>query len=423
MTTALWVALCLTTLAIRAMEGTWSSPATFFAGLWVLLSIVPIAVGPLNVAPAGMAFVVAASIALAGGAAVRRRRLQGAFAMEPAAKVQLPLFEWLVIACVIAGLATVETDLASRHYGPQVFLSPTALVKAAHDFSVARYSSSWQEPAAAHLLVSFIYLGALLGGVGLAVGRTKVGRWIGIASFVPAGLLAALLTTKATLIVPAILFGSSFLAARLSYGQVAPRPKLKHVIFAIASIALGVVFLGLVQMGRYGYTSPDKAMSVFSRLSVDVLGYFGVFSSWLQRGGWRFFPPTGGFYTFAGVFDFLRIHPRPEGLYADSVMLQGEPFNIYTAFRGLIQDFTLPGALVFLFVIGFLAQYAFERVRAGNFPFVAGLAAFYAFAMWTPVVDIFIYNTILLSYGLLAAYLLWTRSARLPTVFQLRGDP
>ena len=53
-----------------------------------------------------------------------------------------------------------------------------------------------------------------------------------------------------------------------------------------------------------------------------------------------------GAYTFAGVFDLLGIKQRQIGVYEQyETLAGGEDTNIYTLLRGLIQDFTLPGAM------------------------------------------------------------------------------
>jgi hypothetical protein len=96
------------------------------------------------------------------------------------------------------------------------------------------------------------------------------------------------------------------------------------------------------------------------------------------------------------------------GLYTDQVQIDGAGYNIYTAFRGFIEDFTVPGALVFLALVGFGAEVVYQRVRSGNLRFAGLLTAFYAATLWSFVVDLFIYNTIVLAFLILIGYLVLT---------------
>src|SRR5260370_25887241 len=140
-------------------------------------------------------------------------------------------------------------------------------------------------------------------------------------------------------------------------------------------------------------------------------------------GGWSTIHPTWGRYTFAGLFDLARLSPRAQGLYTDQMLVDREPYNIYTVFRGLIQDFTLPGALAFVGAIGFLAQLVYARVRSGLLTYSAFLAAFYAFTVWSFITDIFIYNTIIASFLVLATYLRIAQGASLHRVSVTLDSP
>jgi oligosaccharide repeat unit polymerase len=404
LTILVWSLLGIAALLIRRREGSWFSPASFFVGIWTIFAGVPIIAGPIPVEPAGLFVVLAATLALFAGAEAARRVRPWPIQVAPRAVV-LPLLEWGIIICTLLGLATVLIDLSSRGHGPQVFLSISALASTARDFSIARYSGGWQEPVAARLLVTSTYLGALLLGVMLATRNSGWTRWAAFVVLVPAAMLAALLTTKSSLLVPLVLLGGSFMASRLAVRAELPRLRTAQALeLGAIAITLGGLFL-LIQMERYGYTTPAQAEIVARRFSVDLFAYLGVFSAWVQNGGWSSLHPSWGLYTFAGLFDITHLGHRAAGLYTDQVIVEGEPYNIYTAFRGLIEDFTLPGALIVLAAVGFVAQGAYRRVRSGGLSYSAILAAFYVFTVWSFIVDIFIYNTIVLSFLLLAGYL------------------
>jgi oligosaccharide repeat unit polymerase len=400
-----WLLLAAAALFARRRAGTWYAPAPFFAGFWAVLAGAALLVTPIPVGPGGVVVILLGVLAFSTGAEGAQRLAAPGLRTRSTGASRLPLLEWMIVLCTLLGFVTVVVDLASRGHGPQVFLSLKTLGDTARDFSVARYSNGWQEPIAARVLVAATYLGALLAGVAIATRDSGWTRWATLVVFVPSALLAAILTTKTSLILPIAMGGSSFLATRLAREPRLPHIDLKRaLLMACALLAIGGVLI-LVQMGRYGYTNPDQARVVVSRFSVDLFAFLGVFSTWVEGGGWRSLHPAWGFYDFAGLFDLFHLGHRAPGLYLQQVNVNGEPYNIYTAFRGLIEDFTLPGALIALAMLGFGAETSYSRVRSGDVRYSAPLAAFYTFTLWSFVVSVFIYNTILLAFLTLALYL------------------
>jgi len=82
----------------------------------------------------------------------------------------------------------------------------------------------------------------------------------------------------------------------------------------------------------------------------------------------------------------------------------GTRTNIYTLFRGLIQDFTLPGALIVLWIVGVIAGYAYNQTARGHLTWMPILIAFYAFAC-DFLTSIFNYNSILFAWVGLTVYI------------------
>jgi len=399
----LFVVLAALAVGLRVAAGSWASPAAFFAAAWTVFAGLPLLVGPIPVAPAGVAFVVAASACVYAGARVADRGWKVAVATPPPG-AGWPLLEWLIVACTLAGLTAVMLILASRGYGPRVFLSPVVLQTAAHDFAAATIGRTYQLPYGARVLVTGNYLGAMLMGMLLGIRRTGWQRWLSLVALLPSVLLAYLLTTKASLLIPLALAAGAYLATRISSPEPI-RPTLRSTAVAAAAVVVLGGYFVVVHMSRYEFQSLAGAVKVIKIFGMNLFPDMGVFAAWFQHGGWANVQPRLGFYTFAGAFDLLHIANRAPGLYHNSPDLPGVAYNIYTAFRGLIEDFTLPGALLVLGLVGFGAQRSYHAVCAGDIRFAAPLAAFYAFVLWSFIVDIFSYNTIMAAAVLFGAYL------------------
>jgi len=264
------------------------------------------------------------------------------------------------------------------------------------------------EPLSERLLRISIYFAALLSGLVLAT-RPFGRRWL-IAFFplFPAAGFVAVLTTKTSLLYTVVLIASSYLAFRLALANPGEQVVTRSWrLLTVAVLAALVPLFVFIQVGRYGYSpgNPSQVDEVLSILRLHAVGHLAAFSDWFAHGGWASPNLTFGTQTFAGVFDATGLKTRPAGVYAENVYLApGVYSNVYTIFRGLIEDFTAMGALMILLTGGFAAGLAFARVQQRRIGSVPVLVAFFAITLWSFVVNLFIYNTILAAWLLFAAY-------------------
>jgi oligosaccharide repeat unit polymerase len=173
------------------------------------------------------------------------------------------------------------------------------------------------------------------------------------------------------------------------------------VICAIAGTALFIVTDAIRSR------SEDQGVVIAAdpgRMKAAAFGYLSAFSQWMS--GYR---PDGlglGVYTFGGLLDLAGLHPRAFGVYMSSVTLSGmEESNVYTAFRGLIEDFSFPGAMVICAGLGAVCGYGYGQLRRGRMRWALGLSAFYAFVAWSPLGSLFVYNGLILAWCVAAVLL------------------
>ena len=395
-----------TAWAARRSGGSWYAPAAFFAGFWFIFGGLPLLASPIPVAPVGMLFLAAACAAVFAGAWLAERRHSATEAVRRYLQ-EPPLLGWLIAACTLMGFAVVVLILFSveGRAGAPRLTSPRAVIETIHQLAIARNGGTWEEPAAARVLTAGMYLGAMLSGLMIGVRKIGSDRWLSVVVFVPSVLVTVILTTKSSILLPIALGASSYLATSIAAGT-PPTFTLKRAAWVAGLVAVVGAGFVLVQMARYAGWARGAPDAVVQSMWLNVFPYLAVFSTWLQANGLSTnLHPALGSYTFAGVFELLHLHSRIAGLYTDQVQINGAGYNIYTAFRGLIEDFTIPGALVFLGLVGYGADLAYRRVRSGDVRFVGVLAAFYAATLWSFVVDVFIYNTIVLAFLVLIGYL------------------
>lgn len=413
--TALAIVICL-------QQRTWLAPAAFFGAVWALL--VWLALGfasDIPVSPDAVWWIVGSVAVLWVGTCLGIALDSGKANASKAAlagglrTLHFPALTKLIIILSLVGCGAVVVLLRSRGEGWSVLLSLERLAALGRGFAIDRYSFGYTEPLAERALTVAIYCASFGAGLALASPRSRSSRCIALLPLVPASAVAAILTTKAVVLFSIVIMAGSFLAARVVVS--AGRETFFRARRLLTVVGLGALLVPgfvVIQLARYGYSldNPGQVLEAVTRLRIGLFSYAGVFSSWFESP----YRSTGGLhlgaYTFAGAFSALGLQERTAGLYTDSAYIGTDqiPSNIYTIFRGLIEDFGWVGSMGFLLAIGFIAGIAFARLRKGNVRYLPILAGFYACSLWSFVVDIFIYNTILVAWLLFTTYvLLWHR--------------
>ena len=244
--------------------------------------------------------------------------------------------------------------------------------------------------------------------------KTRGQRVISLAGFVPALLLGLVQSTRAPSLITTCCWLSGFLAAKcyVTRGTYRLFTKRLGVVFAgLALAGIGLyVFLDSIRI--YKSESAFEVVADWGRVRRSGLGHLAVFSEWVKKGNSE--PLAYGAYTFAGLYGLAGLHPRITGIYEQSVtVVGGDETNIYTAFRGLIQDFSPVGAVVVCLCFGIFSGRAYRNTISGGKPQLSGLAAFYSLLLWSPIISLSIYNGLLLAWGI---GWLFARSLRHPTV-------
>jgi oligosaccharide repeat unit polymerase len=411
--------LCLAIVG-RYQQGSWLAPGAFFCLAWFLLVWIPLLVAPEVQVSAWALWWIWSSMVFAYlgtviGIALGKGR-------QPARVEPSPPFAWpgLPLSIVIftaIGFVAVFLLLRVEGIAFGVFFSLDRIAQVGRELSVARYTYGLAEPLDERLLTTGTYLAALLGGLLLANRRRWLGRGLAFLPFIPATAMALVLTTKASILFTIVLMAGSYLAARvaITHGHEPLFPWKRVAGVTVTVFALVPVFF-FTQLSRYGYSASNatQVYEVVGRLRLFFLGYLGAFSSWFRDVGLASDRLSWGAYSFAGEFDWLGIHQRSQGIYSDMVYLgpQGIPSNVYTIFRGLIEDYGSVGALIAIAILGFVGGFAYSRLQEGRQGFIPLLCAFYSITFCSFTVNLFTYDTLLLAWLLFTFYVVVARRMR-----------
>ncbi len=389
----------------RIVGGSWFAPGAFFSLYWFVFMLYPWLLAPgYPIQASGVLWILFSSCAVCAGAVVARGYMvyyhQQRWGQRPVVVKQL-VFPWLnvILLCsIFLGLCAPVYLLHSQGYLNSSLLSVSYFLNVANRFSVMRYSEGFSPPVFSRLMVVFVYLAALLGGIRWSTATRRWEKMLAICSLVPALCMTAVLTTKASIFFALLLYFSSCIVGIIfiKQGKVAIGRFVKPII-ASSIILLVVIFVAdNFRAGRI-----DKSiLDVWHHLQSAFAGHMAVFSYWFDS--YQAEDARLGQFTFAGLYHLLGIAEREIGLYSEPTSLPMLSSNIFTMFRGLIMDFSMAGSLMFLGIFGFLAEGAYICVAKQKYLFLPLLMLFYAVTFWSFVVSIMNYNTILVAFVIFA---------------------
>jgi len=204
-------------------------------------------------------------------------------------------------------------------------------------------------------------------------------------------------TTRATILFSITLYLSGLFSSFIIL------KKDDNIFSNIGSLLISVLlFLFLVfswiflQWLRGGGDNDFILYPIFNSIKSAVLGSTTVFTTWLQN--YKHHHVFFGLYTFAGPMDIIGLNDRQLGFYSEFVSLPFGYSNIYTAFRGLIHDFTVTGSILICFFIGIFSQLSYQRCRDGNVIWIIPLSLFFAFTFFSPFISIFSSNSVIMAW-------------------------
>ncbi len=394
------IALIAWAAAMRAVAGTWLNPAAFFALFWCFAGILPLIITPRD--PVGVnaiAWLLAASIAISFGSLVGN----WGFKTKRIATPPLPTdgeSTAFAAVCLIAVILGIGSSVAFIAGTPGISFADVFDIEKLVIVSNQTYFAKYAETGAAtapplsQALLPFVYLAPAAGGVLFATRRRLSYRLLGGVSFLPAVAVTILQSAKAAVLFAMILWLSTYFASRLRLGKLAVFTR-SHLIAAAGALAIMAVFFLAVGLARLASTDVTMLNIVYVKLATSAFGHMTVFSQWLSEYGNAAFSPTLGTYTFAGPLELLGFGRRIPGIFETLIDLAvGDTSNIYTGFRPLIQDFTIPGALAILGALGFVGGLGFRLVAAGRWSAMPLLLIAYVTIFWTPVTWFWIYNSL-----------------------------
>ena len=384
----------------RKITGTWLSPGSFFAISWSFFLIVPLLFAPeFKVDLLGIWFIAILSMACAAGSVIAYKppSIDSLVFNEPNKTNPSHLFRplWVLILISFGGVILLfrhALDTYNFGYYSMGWVSIPNLI------AVDRYSGYINYPFIIKYSLYCIYPANLLGGLLLSV--RQISFKMKVLTVVP--LLLALVLgiiegARTSILLGLVLFFSAWMSGAMindpHFNK--KKPYLKIAISSGGLILGFTAFFVLIQWLRQGMDSIIVDL-LMDQIRAYFFGYLAAFTQWI---GTIDSPNlSGGLTTFAGPFNLLGVMERSLGFYDPANISLGISTNIFTALRGLVIDFSIPGSILIAFIVGFFLQLSYQRGISGTIINTLPISIFYAFTLYSPLISIFHYNSILFSW-------------------------
>lgn len=385
--------------AMRAATGTWLHPGSFFTVWWCFTGILPLLLAPREpVAPHAVVWLIAASIAVSAGAIVgnggfKTRRLHSIPAVS---KSELSILGLALVLAIIFGMGSNIAFMKEMSIAFSDVIDIEKLVVASQQAYAQKYAEPGTAPVpvVAQVLLPFVYLAPALGGIVFVLRREKLWRLLAVMSLMPAVSVTILQTTKAAILFAISCWLSGYFATRVRFGQLRVFTRGHLLVAAVFGTVLTVFFF-FASFARLASTDLGLIDLVIVKLVTAAFGHMTVFSQWLAEYWHDGLDPSLGTITFAGPLELLGFGQRVPGLFDSLVeLVAGQTSNVYTGFRPLIQDWTIPGALAILAVLGFMGGVGFRMITGGQWSGAFYLIATYVTIYWTPITWFWVYNSL-----------------------------
>lgn len=315
------------------------------------------------------------------------------------------LAKYILIISTIVGILFPIEFLWERQISIKALLNFTNLLEINHRIAVERYTLGVSHSKIGSILLIFVYFSPLIGGFNYNFFPDVKMKYLCLFSILPALLTLIVTNTKAVFLGAVFLFLSGYFAGLVKLGKHLPKLSVKKLIsiLVLVFIFLGILYVSMIF--RLGKFDSSVIYIVNKKFLVYALGHVPAFDIWFSDNafsGDHYF----GVRTFCGIFDFLGIFERVQGIYSDRAYWLEFSSNVYTVYRPLVEDFGPYLGLFIMMLFGFFMNIVFNLTRYSKNPRrgVVLLSAFYFYVLYF-VTSVWSYMSFTVCFVLFVVYL------------------
>ncbi len=411
-------------MVVRRMVQAWAFPAVLFSLAWFIYTIVPLVCFPAaHVYPSAMMYVFAGTIVVSAASLsnwnvyfAESARLKAAHKEYYAGPLLLSVF------AIGAVLSVVCMLLNSVAQGISLNQLVTNVNDSAAEYAGRRYAYDIAPTPYQQVATVLAYFCAGLGGLIMTSQKGRYTRWaILLGSLFPSIFVMLTQSAKGMLFLCGAIFFGGILVERIQRNRtdILSKRALPAIVAGL-TVTILLVTASFISRGLSSSVGGDFVDILAPYWASYTSGHLFAFSDWFANyvglpAAQPYDDPglTKGFYTFMPLFRmFGDDRPIPLGTYGEYLSIP--PYittNIYSMYRGLIQDFGLGGALICLGILSFLSHLSFRSMLRVATPTFSAAVFIYsvAFIYQSFVISSLTWNTLPISMFLIGASLFFIR--------------
>jgi oligosaccharide repeat unit polymerase len=418
--------------AVRKAVGTWIYPACLYGLFWFAFSFFPVVLVPGSYSsPYALLYVLASCVAVSlGGIGLgfsRQYQSVAGFEESDRALFGSTVSKLIFVFCIGAALLCLVIDASIQGISFGALVSD--FFATSNSYMVLRYTDGLVANIFGQLATVLNYLACFIGGLiywSLGAKGARLQKAVVIfATFVPSIFVLVVQAAKGTIFLALGIFVAGILIGRVRARQDLPINAGTLMIgLRYSALLLPLLVISFYSRGLYEAQSIEEINFSLRRYFTSyAFGHIYAFSDWFEFfvgvGGTQYYrieDSSYGFYTFMSLFrTFGDERYLPPGVY-DEYFSDGlfVTTNIYTAFRGLITDFSLTGSLVVTAVISSIVHISYKRLaNAPRFALSAGVfVLFCAFLVSSYIISVLIWNSLYVLFFGIVVFLVGTRLLR-----------
>ncbi len=423
---------------VRLWAGTWLVPGAVFGLFWFVYTAIPLLMipdAPVHAVAVGYLF--ACCVVFSTGAAVFDWQAARKIFVDRAAASALgsPVLKSGFYLASSLTLIFMAIDISIQGFGWRDVVFD--LLNTANQYMSRRYSETLVSNVYGRMSYALIYPAAILGGFVYAADSKKPkSRGVLLLALAPSLVTLLIHGAKGNLFLVLAFFWAATAIVKLQSGasrQGGWRAYRGMLVWA----AVFFVLVAVSFISRGSYQGSDTALIV--KVLVKYFASYSAahlyaFSDWFAyRTGVEsvlsYSDSLGdsGFYTFTAVARWLGVTTEvPPGVYEEYFRYKDIiQSNIFTMYRGLINDFGFAGSLIVMLVMGFLLHFIHYAMMVARGSVIATVVFVHSVGFYYTsfIVSLGIWNSFYVSM-ILVALALWTNQVLSKTQFmvRLKGD-
>lgn len=281
------------------------------------------------------------------------------------------------------------------------------LQDAARESAVYRYSGSDLSLGfVGQILGCFLYAAPACAGYSWIEADTWKKRALCVCSFAPALISMFLTTGKLSVLSAVLLFFAGYYTSYLYERKKEICLKFNAIIkYAILGILLisAFIFSLVSRIGRMDNIGVVEI--VMGKMEIYAFGHVQGFDTWFMNRSTDAEQLGLGTHTFLAISSRFGSYEKKQGVYD---IIQGSCTNVYTSFRGLIEDFGMVGAVLLMFLMGILVACFYTNIKRSYRKQIGSQVGMIIslFCILDFIVSPFTYTTYILAF-LIIAWFVW----------------